>query len=323
MESFADLSHHNTAVDLAAYAAAGHTRVALKATEGTGFTDPVFASRWAAAGRLGLRRGAYHFARTSTSGEAQADYLLRAVDTAGGLSPGDWLVLDLEDNSSPSALASADGFAREFCGRMVARGHPVGLVYTGRWYAAPAGITPAILPPGWRRLWLSDYGTVDDQMMRLPAGWARDQVAARQFDHAATVLGITGPADYSRVLNDWLTPQTTPDRDEDDMVKLYRDPDGEVFAGAPGVWYRVPTDEYETVLAGAGGLGTPATVNARQRDVLRSAYLAMCPAPALDPEAFAAALAPHLPEVTAAQLVDALGAAHLVATTTVSVEPTR
>ena len=127
---------------------------------------------------------------------------------------------------------------------------------------------------------------------------------------------------FRRDVADLITHPTTPDvRDEDD-VKLYRDEAGAVFAGAPGVWYRVPNTEYETVLAGAGGLGEPGTVNARQRDVLRSAYLTMRPAPALDPAAFAEALAPHLPQVTAAQLVDALGAAHLVATTTVSVEPT-
>ncbi|HEY9475486.1 MAG TPA: glycoside hydrolase family 25 protein, partial [Mycobacteriales bacterium] len=139
-EQFADLSHHNADVDLAAYAAAGHTRVALKATEGTGWTDPEFADRWEQAGRLGLRRGAYHFARTATSGGAQADFLLKVVDAAGGMSAGDWLVLDLEDNSSSAAMARAWTFATEFAERMVARGHPDGLVYTGRWYATPAGI---------------------------------------------------------------------------------------------------------------------------------------------------------------------------------------
>ena len=210
MERFADLSHHNAAVDLAAYAAAGHTRVALKATEGTGWTDSTFASRWALAGRLGLRRGAYHFARTATSGGAQADFLLRVVDAAGGMSAGDWLVLDLEDNSSSAAMARAWTFATEFAERMVARGHETGLIYTGRWYATPAGITPGILPPGWRRLWLSDYGTVSDGAVRLPAGWSRDQVAARQYTNAATVPGITGPADYSRIINDWL--------EDDDMA---------------------------------------------------------------------------------------------------------
>ena len=229
-ERFADLSHHNAAVDLAAYAAAGHTRVVLKATEGTGWTDPEFADRWAAAGRARLHRGAYHFGRAASSGAAQADYLLEVVNAAGGLSPGDWLVLDLEDSTAPNR---ASAFATEFCGRMVARGHPSGLVYTGRWYATPTGITPGILPPGWRRLWLSDYGTVSDGAMRLPAGWSRDQVAARQYTNAATVPGITGGCDYSRIITDWLT--------QEESVALTA---GEITAIAKAVWAFVIPDPH-------------------------------------------------------------------------------
>ena len=210
MEQFADLSHHNAAVDLAVYAAAGHTRVALKATEGTGFTDPVFASRWVLAGKLGLARIGYHFAQTETTGAIQADRLLAVVADAGGMTARDALALDVEDDDSPTAVGRADEYAAEFCRRMVARGHRSGLLYTGRWYADPAGITPADVPAGWRRLWLSDYGTDSDSTIALPAGWARSQVAARQFDHAATVPGITGGCDYSRVLNDWL--------EDDDMA---------------------------------------------------------------------------------------------------------
>jgi len=189
-EQFADLSHHNAVADLAAYARAGHTRVALKATEGTTFTDPAFVGRWREAGRAGLRRGAYHFARTVTGGAAQADRLLAAVDAAGPMTPTDWLVLDLEDNSSVASTARADQFATEFCGRMVARGHPTGPLYTGRWYANPAGVRPDDVPAGWRRLWLADYTSASDTAVPLPTGWTRAQFAARQYTNAAGVPGI-------------------------------------------------------------------------------------------------------------------------------------
>lgn len=207
-EQFVDLSHHNEVADLAAYARAGHTRVALKATEGTTFTDPAFTGRWAEAGRAGLRRGAYHFAKVNLPAATQVDALLAAVASAGGLAAGDWLVLDLEDDAG---VAQAAHFAGEFCGRMVVRGHHDGLIYTRTGYAAPAGLTPGDVPAGWRRLWLADYNAGhQDAGIPLPAWWSRSQVVARQFTDRAAVPGIGGPVDYSRVLADWIT--------EDDMA---------------------------------------------------------------------------------------------------------
>lgn len=206
MTSFSDLSHHNAGVSLTAYAAV-HDRVALKATEGGGYVDPTFGDRWRQAGALGLRRVAYHFDRAAYDGGAQFGWLIDAVIRAGGLRPGDLLCLDSEDTQTPNrASASAAAFTHA----AAAAGYP-GCVYTGRWFANPYSVTAGILHPSWRWLWLSDY-TVShtDDGMPLPNGWARSQVIARQFTSTATVPGVTGPCDYSRVLHDWLTT-------EDDM----------------------------------------------------------------------------------------------------------
>jgi GH25 family lysozyme M1 (1,4-beta-N-acetylmuramidase) len=196
--NFADLSHHQSAVDLAAYARAGHDRVMLKATEGLSVVDARFAERWQQAGRLRLARVAYHFGRAGNSGAAEFDHLLQVV---GGLGARDALCLDSEDTSAPGRAAA---HAREFTARAVARGVRTGLVYTGRWFAEPNGITAAVVQPGWRQLWLSDYGTAPDGGIALPTGWSRAQLVARQFTDHATVPGITGGCDYNRVLADWI-----------------------------------------------------------------------------------------------------------------------
>lgn len=204
MASFADISHHQSTVNLTTYAHAGHSRVVLKATEGTSGVDSRFAERWHEAGRLGLGRVAYHFARAANNGAAEFDHFLATV---GKLGPRDILCLDAEDTSSPRRSAA---HAREFTTRAVARGVRTGLVYTGRWFADPNGVTAAVMQPGWRQLWLSDYGTKADAAMLLPAGWSRTQVVARQFTDKASVAGIAGGCDYSRLLRDWLSPIPVP-----------------------------------------------------------------------------------------------------------------
>lgn len=223
MASFADLSHHQedvtaaTDVDLAAYTRAGHDRVAFKATQGLSFVDPRFTGWWAAAGRLGLARVAYHFAEAEQSGAAEFDYFLAAVAAAGGLGPRDALCLDIEDDDSARARARADQYCKEFTTQAVRRGHPTGIVYTGRWYAEPNNIRPDDLASGWRRLWISDYGAAADARIRLPTGWSRSQVVARQFGSQVKVAGVRTPCDYSRVLIEWLTHAPPTPAPEDDM----------------------------------------------------------------------------------------------------------
>jgi GH25 family lysozyme M1 (1,4-beta-N-acetylmuramidase) len=201
-EQIADLSHHQGTFDVAAYKAAGHRTVILKATEGTGYVDPTFTARWRAAGNAGLRRIAYHYTRAANNGATEFDWFLTAVTNAGGLRDGDLLCQDVEDTDTPARAAAN---SREFGARAAARGYPTGWVYTGRWYANPNGITAGLYPPGWRQLWLSHYdASVTDDQILMPTGWARSQCVARQFTDRANVAGI-GSCDYSRLLIPWDT----------------------------------------------------------------------------------------------------------------------
>jgi hypothetical protein len=73
---------------------AGLGFVFIKATEGTGYVNPRYASQLAAVRAGTAVPGHYHFARPGPSMQAQADYFLRHIT----LKPGDMLALDWEDS---------------------------------------------------------------------------------------------------------------------------------------------------------------------------------------------------------------------------------
>jgi GH25 family lysozyme M1 (1,4-beta-N-acetylmuramidase) len=201
---FADVSHYQ-AVDLVAYFKA-HDRIALKVTEATGYEDPTFAPRYAYCRAHGHPAVLYHFDRSRFSGAEQFDWYLSRIRAAGGPRPFplDLMCLDAEDTNNPAGSVAS---ARAFTGRAAAQGYQQGSVYTGYWFADPHGITATVVQPGWRRLWLSDYGTGADASIRIPPGWTRTQLIARQFTDGANAARVPIPgigyADYSRVLSEW------------------------------------------------------------------------------------------------------------------------
>jgi GH25 family lysozyme M1 (1,4-beta-N-acetylmuramidase) len=169
-----DVSDHQPSIDWSAVASDGAQFAYIKATEGTGFVNPDFASEYNGAYQAGLIRGAYHFALPNlSSGAAQASYF---VANGGGWSadgrtlPGE---LDIEYNPygaecyglSQSAMVSwiasfADAY-NSLTGRW-----PVIYTTTGWWatctgdYGGFAGQDP---------LSISYYGGSPGP---LPAGWS-------------------------------------------------------------------------------------------------------------------------------------------------------
>lgn len=139
---FPDISHHNPTPDFPGLKTAGAPLVVLKATEGAGYTDPTFRSRWAAAKSASLPRTAYHFARPGTD-PATCARGLHALATDAELP----LVLDWEDQAVP--VDWAVNFLRE-CDRLTAR---VSIIYMPqRWCATAGALTP------WS-LWAARYNT--------------------------------------------------------------------------------------------------------------------------------------------------------------------
>jgi len=104
-----DLSHNNQNVDLSRVQAAGILGIIHKATQGSGFTDPAFATRRQAARNAGLLWGAYHFG-TAADAVAQAQFFLKVANPA----PTDIIVLDLETNQTNPANTMSLDQARAF-----------------------------------------------------------------------------------------------------------------------------------------------------------------------------------------------------------------
>jgi GH25 family lysozyme M1 (1,4-beta-N-acetylmuramidase) len=73
----------------------GNAFAFAKATEGTNWSDPAFASNWAGAAAQGKVRGAYHFFHPADSPSAQAQFFVSSVK-AHGLRAGDVLIADVE-----------------------------------------------------------------------------------------------------------------------------------------------------------------------------------------------------------------------------------
>lgn len=130
---------------------AGTRWTALKATEGTTYTDPSFAARWAAlgqkvqSGQMTLRM-AYLFL-VPGNGAAQAQHFLDVVGVHGPLPAGTRLALDWEGAalSSPSTLKQAADYIHQVTGLW-----PVIYVQGSKLATAQATVPQA---PFWEAAW--------------------------------------------------------------------------------------------------------------------------------------------------------------------------
>ncbi|UJW34025.1 lysozyme [Saccharothrix sp. AJ9571] len=170
-----DVSGHQGAVDWHAAAGAGARFVYVKATEGTGFTNPQFGQQYNGAHGVGLIRGAYHFGRPDVSGGAeQANYF---VDNGGGWAgdgktlPG---ALDVEynpysdDKCYGKDAAGMTAWIKDFSDTYARRTGRPPVIYTSTgWWKKCTGDSTAF--GGSNALWLARYAP---EIGPLPAGWA-------------------------------------------------------------------------------------------------------------------------------------------------------
>jgi GH25 family lysozyme M1 (1,4-beta-N-acetylmuramidase) len=169
-----DVSGHQPVIDWSALASGGVRFAYVKATEGTAFVNPDFASQYNGSYQAGLIRGAYHFALPNlSSGAAQASYF---VANGGGWSadgrtlPG---ALDIEQNPygarcyglSPSAMVAWIASFADTYHALTTR-WPV-IYTTGGWWAACTGGYGGF--GGEDPLWIAAYSTAPGI---LPAGWS-------------------------------------------------------------------------------------------------------------------------------------------------------
>jgi lysozyme len=172
-----DVSHWNS-ISWSAAKTAGVRFAYLKATQGKWFIDSTYASKQAAARKVGIRVGAYHFFDYRYSGRVQADWFINAVKARGGFTGRLRPVIDVECSSPlgrPSKTYAAIRL-RQFVTRVRERLGVRPIIYTSifewntvtggnatfgdcaLWSAEWAKTAPLKFPPGWTRWTFWQYG---------------------------------------------------------------------------------------------------------------------------------------------------------------------
>lgn len=157
--------------------------VFIKATEGASMVDKDFKRNWQDAGRSGLRRGAYHFFRSSKDGEAQARLFIKTVGDLRfkDLPP----VLDIETIHRGGSMKKLNEEALKWLETIEGHYGKKPIVYTGSSFA---------------RDWLSKR--ITDNYPVWIAHYEKDRPDFDgwifwQFTDKAVVKGVPGPVDLS------------------------------------------------------------------------------------------------------------------------------
>lgn len=157
--------------------------VFIKATEGVSMVDKDFKRNWQDAGRYGLRRGAYHFFRSSKDGEAQARLFIKTVGDLRfkDLPP----VLDIETIHRGGSMKKLNEEALKWLETIEGHYGKKPIVYTGSSFA---------------RDWLSKR--ITDNYPVWIAHYEKDRPdfdgwTFWQFTDKAVVKGVPGPVDLS------------------------------------------------------------------------------------------------------------------------------
>ncbi len=158
-----------------------------KATEGTTYTNPYFATNWGRMKAARLVRGAYHYGRPGTDPVAQANFFVDTVrPVAGDLQ----LVLDIEtaDGKSPAQVRA---WVVAFLNRVQARTGRPGIIYTGFYFwRDSAGNSTNLNCP----LWLAAYRDSPTSPTNLvPAAWSA--WSFWQYTSSGRVPGVSGDVD--------------------------------------------------------------------------------------------------------------------------------
>lgn len=188
-------------LDMASLKQAGMTFALCKVTEGSGWYRDGYHRFSAAAKSQGLLFCAYHFLRSESSGQAQADWCRAKMGADWGRVP---VMLDWETSVSNTNASPADAVA--FITRATTTGGRVTLNYCPRWFWDRIG-RPALTQPWIGRLgliqssYVSGTGRAEDlypgdQSQRW-TGFGGRQVDILQFSSKCQVPGYAGPLDIN------------------------------------------------------------------------------------------------------------------------------
>ncbi|HXG25885.1 MAG TPA: glycoside hydrolase family 25 protein [Candidatus Binatia bacterium] len=189
-----DVSHWQSWIDWAKVTASGKSFVFAKATEGIGWKDASYDRNKAGAMAVGLKFGAYHFARPGRNNPVEeADWFVKVM----GLQRGMLLpVLDLEETGGlgPTALTN---WTKAWLKRVHERTGARAIIYTSpafwrehlndsRWFA----------DNGYAILWVAHWGVSKPSVMA--DNWGGRSWTFWQYTSNGSVPGIDGRVDLNR-----------------------------------------------------------------------------------------------------------------------------
>lgn len=179
-----DVSHYDGAINWATAKSSGIDFAFVKATEGTTFVDPTFATNWTGMKSAGVVRGAYHFFHANVDPHAQASFV---VQTVGQLEAGDLpLVIDLETTDGQSAATVAANALAFLDAVKTATGKkPIVYVSPGFMNGSAANASGFAS----YSLWVANWGVSCPDVPSPWAGWAFWQHSA-----TGTVPGVPASA---------------------------------------------------------------------------------------------------------------------------------
>jgi len=202
-----DVSRWQATINWAQVKAAGKQFVVMKATEGTGYVDPMYATNRAGAMGVGIPMAAYHFASPdSSAGEAvqEADhYVAVAGLTAGNLLP----ALDLEQTGG-LAPAALQVWVRAWLDEVTAKLGIRPMIYVSpSFWSSKVGNNTSIALAGYKTLWIANWGVTSPT---VPANnWSGNGYTFWQYTDCGHVAGITtGCVDLDRYNGSDLTAVT-------------------------------------------------------------------------------------------------------------------
>jgi lysozyme len=204
-----DVSHWNRVQSWTSVAAAGYSYAFVKATEGAGGTDFTYSRYRAGANSVGLRVGAYHFARPGgrTWATRVADARAEAAHFAAVASPrpGDLLpVLDLEHTGGlrPAALI---GWTSAWLQEVERRLQLKPVIYASPHFWKTAMADTALFGSAGHGLWLARWTRAPVPF--VPGlNWAGFGWTFWQWTSCGRVPGIRGCVDLDRFEGTSLTP---------------------------------------------------------------------------------------------------------------------
>ncbi|MGG0939851.1 glycoside hydrolase family 25 protein [Brevibacillus centrosporus] len=204
-----DVSRHQGTIDWKKVATDGVKGVFIKATEGIGYTDPLFRANVQGALAAGLKVGFYHYCRPETGNSAakEAEWFLSVVAGLQATLPH---VLDVEGAAANIGAAMLTVWCYNWLETVEQRSGHRAMVYTGASFAKTyLGAKLAKWP-----LWVAHYGV--NQPMANPT-WQRWSVF--QYTSSGEVAGIAGNVDMNEMELSFWAEKTNPQKVEKPVDK--------------------------------------------------------------------------------------------------------